>query len=269
MYSLGKSIPRTIALAPLAVFAILFLASQSLAQGTIIPPIASTNGFDPGRLDMVMRVSQDQWQRNLESLSGASKLDLKVPTSAYHQYEKGARFLIQKKFNEAVEPLTKAIAIYPEYVGAHNALGLAYLSLGKNQEAESAFSQSVALDDHLPYSYLNLSWAQMAQKNFRQAQISVQRASDLAPLDLHLLTALTYAQFLNQDYPGVVATAGKVHNRKHENAAVVHYFAAAAWQAQGKLDQTQTELQTFLQEAPQSPLTPMSPPLAFQRTRGR
>lgn len=202
---------------------------------------------------MVLDVGNDQWRRHLQSLAGVSKLDFKVPTPAHREYEKGARLLIQKKFNDAVEPLAKAISIYPKYVGAHNALGLAYVNLGKNEEAEHEFSQSVALDDHLPYSYLNLSWAQMTLKQFPQAQQSLQRASDLAPLDLHLLTALTYAQLLNQDYAGVIATTEKVHSRKHQDAAIVHYFAAAAWQGQGNLAQTQSELEIFLAEAPQSP----------------
>jgi Ca-activated chloride channel homolog len=246
------------------VFVVLTLVSAARGQGMILPPIASVNGFDPQRLDMVMEVSQDRWQHHLESLSSASKLDLNVPVAAYRQYEKGAHLLIDKKFDQAVEPLTKAISIYPKYVGAHNALGLAYLRVGRNQEAEVAFSQSVALDDHLPYSFLNLSWAQIAVKDFRQAEATLQKASDLAPLDLHLLTALAYAQLLNQDYSGVIATTEKVHNRKHEAAAVVHYFAAAAWQAQGRLDQTQTELQTYLQEDPQSPFADAAKHLIVQ-----
>jgi Ca-activated chloride channel homolog len=238
-----------------AVPAILIVLSavHLVAQGVNLAPVATINGFDPTRLDMVLDVSNDQWRRHLESLSGVSKLDFKVPTPAHREYEKGARLLIEKKFGDAVEPLTKAISIYPKYVGAHNALGLAYVKLGKNEEAEHEFSQSITLDDHLPYSYLNLSWAQIALKQFPQAEQSSQKASDLAPLDLHLLTALAYAQLLNKDYAGVIATAEKVHNRKHPDAAIVHYLAGAASQGQGNLVQTQVELETFLSEAPQSP----------------
>jgi tetratricopeptide (TPR) repeat protein len=68
------------------------------------------------------------------------------------------------------------------------------LGLGQNEQALGEFSLSVALDSHLPYSYLNLGWAQIALKNFSSAQESIQKASGRAPLDLNLLTALTYAQ---------------------------------------------------------------------------
>jgi Ca-activated chloride channel family protein len=215
---------------------------------------SSLNGFNPTRYDMVMQISEDRWQKNLESLTaGASKLDRKAPDRARKEYEKGVRLLVQKNLSGAVDELKKATAIYPNYVSAHNALGSAYLNLGQNEQAQIEFSTTVALDDHLPYSYLNLGWAQLALKDYSSAQASIEKATKLAPLDLHLLMALNYAELLNNDYSAVIATAQQVHDRKHEGAAVVHYFAAAAYQGQNNLQATQDELQTFLSEAPTSP----------------
>lgn len=221
---------------------------------TNLAPNSYMNGFDLTRLDMVLEISQDRWERNLASLSDSfSKLDLKAPTAARREYEKGTRCLIQKNLDGAVASLTKAVTIYPNFVSAHNVLGSAYLKLGQNEKAQVEFSRALELDNHLPYCYLNLGWSQLALKNFAAAQQSIQKASSLAPLDLHLLTALTYAQLLNHDYAGVIATAQQVHERKHADAAIVHYFAAAAWQAQGKLEETKNELHAFLDEAPSSP----------------
>jgi Ca-activated chloride channel homolog len=213
------------------------------------------NAFDSTRMDMALQINADRWQKNLESLSAStSKLDLRAPNSAHHEYEKGARLLIQKSFGDSIEHLKKAVAIYPEFVTAHNALGSAYLNLGQNEQARAEFSEAVALDGHMPYSYLNLGWAQLALKNFPAAQQSMQSASKLAPLDLHLLVALTYAELLNNDYGAVITTAHQVHGRKHEGAAMVHYFAAASYQAQSNLQETKNALETFLVEAPTSPL---------------
>ncbi|MGA8274268.1 MAG: VWA domain-containing protein [Candidatus Sulfotelmatobacter sp.] len=177
---------------------------------------------------------------------------MKAPTAARREYEKGARFLIQKNFSSAVECLTKAVSIYPNFVSAHNALGSAYLNLGQNDKAQTEFSVAVGLDSHLPYSYLNLGRAELALQNFPAAEESIQKASERAPLDLHLLVALTYAQLMNHDYSAVIATAQQVHSRKHNDAAIVHYFAAAAWQGQNNLPETEDELQVFLGEAPTS-----------------
>ncbi len=133
----------------------------------------------------------------------------------------------------AIAHLTKSIEIYPNFVAAHNALGTAYLNQGDSQQALEQFHRAIALDDHLPNSYLNLGCAQIARKEFADAEGSLKKAAAIAPLDLPLLTALTYAEFANQDYPAVVTGVKQIHGRKHDGAAVVHYFAAGALEAQG------------------------------------
>jgi len=189
----------------------------------------------------------------LETPSGSvSKLDLKAPGKARRQYDKGYELLMRKDLQSAVEHLTIATLIYPSFVAAHNALGSAYLGLGQNDEARGEFAQAVSLDDHLPNSYLNLGCAELALKHFPAAQESIQKASALAPLDLQLLTALAYGQLMNQDYLATITTAHQVHERKHESAAMVHLYAAAAWEAQNQLPEALYELQTLLREDPKS-----------------
>ena len=189
----------------------------------------------------------------LESPSGSvSKLDLKAPGRAQQEYHKGYQLLMQKDLQGAVEHLTNAITIYPNFVAAHNALGSAYLRLNENEHARSEFAQSVALDDHLPNSYLNLGCAQLALKKYAEAEDSLRKASSIAPLDLQLQIALAYGEFMNRDYPAVFATAQQVHKRKHDKAALVHYFAAGGWEAQDNLIEAQHEMETLLREDPKS-----------------
>lgn len=190
----------------------------------------------------------------LESPStSASKLDLKAPSKARHEYEKGFQLLMRKDYPNAVARLASATSIYPNFVAAHNALGSAYLSLGQNDQARDEFAQAVQLDDHLPNSHLNLGCAELALKHYPAAQEAMQKASSIAPLDLQLLTALAYGQLMNHDYPGVVATAKRVHERKHAGSAIVHYYAAGAWEAQGKLAEEERELDALVREEPKSP----------------
>ena len=193
-------------------------------------------------------------QSPLESASGSvSKLDLKAPRKARREYDKGYRLLALKDFKGAAEHLEAAVSLYPSFVAAHNSLGSAYLSLGRNDEARDQFAKAVSLDDHLPTSYLNLGCAQLALKDYHSAESSMQKASSIAPLDLQLAMALTYTQFMNQDYSAVLETARQVHSRKHEGAAMVHYFAAAASDSQNHPEATQAELETLVREDPKSP----------------
>jgi VWFA-related protein len=189
----------------------------------------------------------------LQTPSGSvSKLDLKSPRKARREYEKGYQLLMKKDLQAAIDHLAKATALYPSFVAAHNALGTAHLNLGHNELARDEFARAVALDDHLANSYLNLGCAQLALQQYPAAEDSLKKASSIAPLDVQLLAALAYGEFMNRDYQAVVATARNVHDRKHEGASLVHYFAAGAWEAQGELPKAQQEMETLLLEDPKS-----------------
>ena len=256
--------------ASLWAFLLLFLSCTASAQVFTFPTSPSlANGTSGGSmtnsapLDLIQASVMDfnLWQINSRSGGSSplatpggsvSKLDLKAPAKAQRAYEKGYQLLMRKDLQGAVQHLTTATLIYPSFVSAHNALGSAYLGLGQNDQARGEFAQAVSLDDHLPTSYLNLGCAELALKDYPAAQGSIQKASALAPLDLQLLTALAYGQFMNHDYLAAVATAHQVHERKHEGAAMVHFYAAAAWEAENKLPEAQYELLTFLREDPKS-----------------
>ena len=190
----------------------------------------------------------------LDQANSVSKLDLAAPKNARKEYEKGYLHLIRKELPAAIDHLARATSIYPSFVAAHDALGIAYLNLGQNQQAHDEFARAIALDDHLPGSYLNLGCAQMQLQRYPDAEETLQKASSMAPLDLVLLTALTYAEFKNRDYSAVIATTRQVHHRKHEDAALVHLFAAGAWETQNHLSEAQDELETLLSEDAKSPL---------------
>jgi len=197
--------------------------------------------------------SQNPDNTPLEGQSGSiSKLDLKAPGKARREYEKGYQFLMKKDAQSAIEHLKTAIQIYPSYVAAHNALGTAYLNLNQNEQARDEFARAVALDDHLPNSFLNLGCAHLALKDYAAAEETLRKASSIAPLDLQLHLALAYGEYVNRDYPAVLVTAREVHARKHQTATVVHFFAAGALEAQGNLTDAQHELETLLQEDPKS-----------------
>jgi VWFA-related protein len=238
------------------------LSSDAIAQ-VLSFPAASDRFGNPVPLDEIQTLqfqfnvflvgSRDPHRSNVESPStSVSKLDLKSPAKALREYEQGYRLLMGNDPRGAVEHLAKSIAIYPKFVAAHNALGSTYLSLGQNELARGEFSQAIALDDHLPNSYLNLGCAELALKQYPAAEESLRKASSIVPLDIELQLALAYGEFVNHDYSAVLATAHLVHERKHEGAAAVHLFAAGAWEALGNVTEAQHEMETLLQEDPKS-----------------
>jgi Ca-activated chloride channel homolog len=254
---------------PLALFLPFLWSAMAIAQVMSVPSSGYGNigvsslGVSSSPVGLGL-ISAEQMTNNMYSIntnrqnrvigeassSEISKLDLKAPWKARREYNKGYQLLMRKDFLSAIEHLSKSTELYPNFVAAHNALGSAYLNLGKNDEARSEFSNAVALDDQLPNSHLNLGVAQLALKNYPAAEESLKKASSIAPMDSSLLRAKAYGQFINKDYPGVLATTDEVHRRKHEGNAIIHYYAAGAWQAQNDFTRAQNELETLLREDP-------------------
>ena len=239
------------------------IACPALAQQFSVPMAGGVTGGG-GELDGLQSAQMDFNiftinSRNPDNtpLAGRnnaiSKLDLKAPGKAQREYDKGYRFLMKKDAQSALDHLKIATQIYPSYVAAHNALGTAYLNLDQSEQARDEFSRAVALDDHLPNSFLNLGCANLALKDYAAAEEALRKASSIAPLDLQLKLALAYGEYVNRDYPAVLATEREVHGQKHQTATAVHFFAAGALEAQGDLTGAQHELETLLQEDPKSP----------------
>lgn len=214
-----------------------------------------TDAIDAGEIDfnLFQIGTRDPNGAMVQSASASvSQLDLKSPYKARAEYDKGYQFLMKKSLPESIEHLTKATSIYPRFVAAHNALGTAYMNMGQNEQAHDEFAQAVALDDHLPNSYLNLACAELAMKKYPAAEESLRKASSIAPLDMQLQLAMAYGAFVNKDYPTVLETSRQLHSRKHKGGEMVHYFAAGAWQAQDNAGEAQHEMEVLLKENPKS-----------------
>ena len=152
------------------------IPGQSDAYGNMNPLDAMQ--MSQMQFNMFLINGRDPHITNLQTPSGSvSRLDLKSPAKARREYEQGYRLLMGTDPQGAVGHLAKSIAIYPQFVAAHNALGSAYLSLGQNELAHGEFAQAVSLDDHLPNSYLNLGCAELALKQYPAAEESLRKAS--------------------------------------------------------------------------------------------
>ena len=255
----GAGVLVAMMIKPRDVAAFLILSGCGLAQ--IGTPGRIENGFDAmlkgnGVMDIHTLEELDENRKHrigTPSEANVSLLDLKAPGRARREYSKGLLFLSKNNYQQAEESLKNAVKIYPQFVSAHNALGCAYFGLKKNEEARQEFAESIRLDDHLSSSHMNLGRVLLAMGQVSEAQASMEKAASLAPQDLNLILALTYAQYLNHDYAAAIRTAANAHSHKDAGIASIHYFAAASWQAQKHLPEAREQLEIFLQEDPKSP----------------
>ena len=111
----------------------------------------------------------------------ASRLRHRPPKAARKGYEKGLKLLQNRKPEEAVTELEKAIALDPDYAEAHNDLGVAYVRLGRHPEAASEFRRALEMipGESVPYS--NLAGVLFLSGQRDEAEVNARRAIRLSP----------------------------------------------------------------------------------------
>ncbi|HKD90732.1 MAG TPA: VWA domain-containing protein [Terriglobales bacterium] len=183
-----------------------------------------------------------------------SVLDLQAPSKAMDEYNK-AMPLLKQNPKEAVAHLQKALAVYPKFVTAHDALGIAYLKSDDPKHARAEFESATQLDGKFAPSFVNLARLEMSQSEFAAAEQHLLKATSLRP-DADALVALAYVQQSLHSYHHAIATADRVHQLGDKGYANVHYIAAAAAIALHDYAVAERELQQFVKEDPENVLAP-------------
>ncbi len=256
-------------------------AQRASPEGNGVGPQLITVGGGPGNIeqqvasiDFAQLALQAESRRREESererlaraelvQSGAiSQLDLAAPPKSIREYNEGITLLKNQHSSEAIEHLQKAVALYPKFVSAHNALGLAFMDVDNTVQAKSEFEIAVQFDQKYARSLLNLGQLAISNGDFPAAEASLEKANSVRPNDAEILTALAYAQYGNHEYQQAIQTVLRVHDLsrsgtagRHGNA---HYVAAAAGLALQDGAIVERELALFIEEDPMNPLVPVA-----------
>lgn len=229
--------------------------------GTIESQVAA---LDFGELRMrnqekAKKEREEAERKAKEALVGSgtvSVLDLTAPAKAVKEYNDGVTLLRNQHSPEAIPHLQKSLEIYPKFVSALNALGMAYSDTDDNANARAQFEKAVALDDKFARPIMNMGRLSIAQNDYESAEKYFQKAALLRPTDIDVLTALAYSQDSNHHYEEAIETVERIHLRAHKGMGNAHYISAAAALALNQPDVVERELALFLQEDPSNPLAP-------------
>jgi tetratricopeptide (TPR) repeat protein len=112
--------------------------------------------------------------------------------SAELHYNLAAALSMQKKYNEAINQLTRTLELNPEYPDAHNKMGMLLIAAGKPDEAITHLKQALETGDN-EETYANLGTAyQKTGKN----ELAIQnwaKALQLKPAQVGVLHKLAWA----------------------------------------------------------------------------
>jgi Flp pilus assembly protein TadD len=109
----------------------------------------------------------------------AAEADPEVPDTARHEYSNAVRLANEGKIEESIVPFRKALSIYPNYLRAHNDLGVQYLKLKRLDEAAEQFEAAIEINPKAFNPRLNLGIVQIKRKNYADALEHLNQAVSL------------------------------------------------------------------------------------------
>jgi Tfp pilus assembly protein PilF len=107
--------------------------------------------------------------------------ELRVPAPAVKEFQRSLKAIRSGDFQSAAEHLRKAIQIDPDFVQAHDNLGLSYVQLSQYENAVSEFQQAIALDTNVQESHRNLGLGLFLLRRYPEAELATRQALQLNP----------------------------------------------------------------------------------------
>lgn len=249
---------------------VLCLGAQVAAQHQSLPYLRADRNSTFTQLDFAELYLQQQTRDDIESTithlpsdksathGSVPALDLAAPQKAVRQYQRGLLSMKGQHSKDAIHYLQRAVEIYPNFISAHNALGVAYLDQHQDDLAKAEFQRAAQLDDHFTLSFVNLGVLALRASDYSTADSNLEKAASLSSGDPMILAALAFAQNGSRQYTKVLSTVKQIHRLDPGHQATVHYVAASAAQSLHDFDAMQRELTMFLEEDPTNPLAPVA-----------
>ena len=176
-----------------------------------------------------------------------------VPAEALSLYQKGSAAAKKGNTKEAVDFLSKAVAIYPNFPIALNDLGVQYLKLGDMKKAGDTFEELIKLKPTDAAAHLNLGIALFNEKKFDDAEKHLREAQKLnnsGPtahyyLGLTLVSLKRYEES-EKEFEAAIVNGG-------ENLPLAHKYLGGLYMSSKKNQQAAAELEKYLKLDPKAP----------------
>ena len=176
-----------------------------------------------------------------------------VPKAALDHYEKASKLAHEKDYKGAIKELKDAVSEYPQFVSAHNQLGVLYLRLNEVDHADEAFKAALKINPEAYEPLLNRGISLYRLGKFKDAE-----ASFRATLKVKADSAVSYYYLgrtlnklgRNEDAEKALLTCLKMSPNDFQEA---HRLLAAIYLDRGALPRVVEELEAYLKVVPTAP----------------
>jgi tetratricopeptide (TPR) repeat protein len=150
----------------------------------------------PALVTIYLKAKRTETQTTTEKTISVAMLDQKVPSAAKREFDKASRLAREGRNDESIESLRRAIAIYPDYLMAHNDLGAQLLEQEQFEEAAIELRAAIKIDPNAFNPALNLGIVLLRQNKYSEAIASLDKSLSIEPSSpsAHMFAGLASAK---------------------------------------------------------------------------
>ena len=176
-----------------------------------------------------------------------------VPKAALDHYEAASKLSQEKDYKGAIKELKLAVSEYPQFVNAHNQIGVLYLRLNELDNAESAFKAALKIDPQAHEPLLNRGVALYRLGKFKDAEANLRASLKVkadTPVAYYFLGRTLNKLNRNEEAETALLTCLKTNPDDFKEA---HRVLAAIYLDRGTLARVVEELEAYLKVVPTAP----------------
>jgi len=175
-----------------------------------------------------------------------------APKKAQQAYRKGLNEARKEKWDKAEAQLRKAVAEYPQYAVAWQALGQVYEALGRAAEAREAYDKAVGADRRYVSPHLKIALLAARERDWQEMAAASGRVIKLNPFDFPEVYYYNSVASLNlNDLAGAEQSAREAIERHvGERYPQVESLLGLVLARQGDYVEASEHLRKYLELAP-------------------
>jgi Flp pilus assembly protein TadD len=225
-----------------------------VVEGDAYEPLTQEIFFDRSTMSKLLFHLREKGATGSKKPGGgtvaAIDFDAKAPPDAKKEYGKAAKLIEKGDSLKAIDCLSRAVSIYPDYLTARNELGVQYLKLKRFVEAAEQFQWVIEKSPKHFNARFNLGLVRIEEKDYKNAILELSEATSIesARPDAHMFLGVAFLQ--TGDLDGAARELTRTLVLGGQQYTIAHYYFAHVYMRQGRRDMARAELEAYLKEAP-------------------